>query len=94
MDTLLDILTLWTSNCYIDQGGQKTLIHDTLFCQQILYWDILTSGHCSDIIYDGHKYTPSKDIIMSIFSHLDSGILELNRTANSITRDGPKDTYS
>ena len=50
------------------------------------------SGHCSDIICDGHKNNRSKDIIMSIVSHLDTSILELYRTANSINQDGNKDT--
>ena len=92
MDTLLDIVILLDSKCDIRRTQLLFMINysvNRFFTGYCNY-----CGYCSDIIYDGHKNTPSKDIITSMVSNLDTSVLELYRTAKSINQDGNKDTYS
>ena len=57
--------------------------------------DIVTSVDTALTLFMmDNKNNPSKDIIMSIVSNLDTSILELYRTANSKNQDLNKDTYS
>ena len=88
MNTLLDIVILLD----YDIRRTKLLFVIHYYVNRFFTGYCNFSGHCSDIICDGHKNNRSKDIIMSIVSHLDTSILELYRTANSINQDGNKDT--